>query len=75
MQLQIAIYLPEVLFEAFPLLFMGICAIGGGLLAILLPETLGSNLVETIEEVEELGIIMQIVDHLDFVLYHLFPKR
>ena len=55
MFLQIAIYLPDLLFEAFPLLFMGACSIAGGFLAILLPETLGSNLCETMQDVEELG--------------------
>ena len=34
---------------------MGLCSIIGGILAIFLPETLGSNLCETIEDVGELG--------------------
>ena len=42
-------------FSALPMLLMGGASILGGLLAALLPETLGSPLVETLEEAEQLG--------------------
>ncbi len=34
---------------------MGGCSVFGGLLALLLPETLGSPLVESIEDVDQVG--------------------
>ncbi len=37
------------------MLFMGGCSIFGGLLALLLPETLGQPLVESIEDVDLMG--------------------
>jgi MFS transporter, OCT family, solute carrier family 22 (organic cation transporter), member 4/5 len=52
---QVAIYLPSVTFEAFPMLFMGLCALLGGVLSFWLPETLGSPLCETMEDVDNLG--------------------
>lgn len=52
---QVALYLPDLTFDAFPLLLMGGCSIAGGLLAILLPETLGSPLIESFDQIEDLG--------------------
>ncbi|XP_059084961.1 organic cation transporter protein-like [Tigriopus californicus] len=52
---QVAIYLPKVAFPALPLLLMGGCAILGGVLTLLLPETLGSPLIESIGELKGLG--------------------
>ena len=53
--MQIAIYLPAITFNAFPLLFMGLCSLVGAALALLLPETLGSPYIETLEDVENMG--------------------
>jgi len=50
----IATYLPKVTGAAAPYLVMGGFAILGGLLALLLPETLGSNLPDTMEDVENI---------------------
>ena len=37
------------------MLFMGVCSLIGGTLALLLPETLGQPLVEHIHEVDSMG--------------------
>ncbi len=52
---QIALYFPTFTFDEFPLLFMGGCSVVGGLLALLLPETLGSPLVESVADVDRMG--------------------
>ena len=41
--------------EPLPVIFFGVNAITAGLLALLLPETLGTSLPQTLEEGEELG--------------------
>ena len=43
------------LWEPLPFVLFGILAIAGGLVALILPETLGKNLPETIEEGEQFG--------------------
>lgn len=45
-------YLPELTFEAFPMLLMGGCALFGGVLSLLLPETLGAPLMEDLNEID-----------------------
>jgi len=51
---QIAINLPLVAGAGAPYYVMGGCSVVGGLLALLLPETLGTNLPETVEDVEHI---------------------
>ncbi len=51
---QIVLYFPTFTFKEFPLMFMGSCAALGGLLALLLPETLGSPLVESVADVDRM---------------------
>ena len=43
------------LWEPLPFVLFGVLAIAGGLVALILPETLGKNLPETIEEGEQFG--------------------
>ena len=50
----IALYLPTVTSDSVPFYFMGSAAIFGGMIALLLPETLGSSLPETMEDVDEI---------------------
>jgi len=50
----IALYLPNVTNAAMPYLVMGGAAVLGGCLALLLPETLGFKLPETLEDVERM---------------------
>jgi len=50
----IALYLPNVTIAAMPFFVMGTMAVIGGLLTLLLPETLGSKLPETLEDVEKM---------------------
>merc|ERR1711971_794551 len=50
----IALYLPNVTIAAMPFFVMGGMAVIGGLLTLLLPETLGSKLPETLEDVEKM---------------------
>lgn len=45
----------KVFFDFLPLLLFGVVAFVAGLLAILLPETLGIKLPDTIEEAENVG--------------------
>eukprot|EP00095_Tigriopus_kingsejongensis_P002623 maker-scaffold290_size220039-snap-gene-0.6 protein:Tk02623 transcript:maker-scaffold290_size220039-snap-gene-0.6-mRNA-1 annotation:"solute carrier family 22 member 15-like" len=52
---QVAIYLPKVAFTALPLLIMGGGAILGAIATLFLPETLGSPLIESIEELKHMG--------------------
>ncbi len=52
---QIALYFPSFTFDAFPMLFMGGFSIIGGSLVLLLPETLGQPLVESVEDVDEMA--------------------
>jgi len=47
---QVAIYFPTFTFDAFPMLFMGLVAAVGTFLTLLLPETLGAPLVESIDD-------------------------
>ena len=51
---QVAIYLPTVAPDYLPMIIMGGSAISGGILTLLLPETLGALLPETLEEVNQL---------------------
>ena len=51
---QVAIYLPTVAPDYLPMIIMGSAAICGGILTLLLPETLGALLPETLEEVNQL---------------------
>lgn len=48
---QVALYLPKVTSKEVPLVIMGGSAICGGLLSLLLPETLGALLPETLDEI------------------------
>jgi len=50
----IALYLPNVTVAAMPFYVMGSMAVIGGLLTLLLPETLGSKLPETLEDVAKM---------------------
>jgi len=50
----IALYLPTVTIAAMPYFVMGSMAVIGSLLTLLLPETLGSKLPETLEDVEKM---------------------
>jgi len=50
----IALYLPSVTTAATPFFVMGTMAVIGGLLILLLPETLGSKLPETLEDMEKM---------------------
>merc|ERR1719507_1340848 len=50
----IALYLPSVTIAAMPFYVMGSLAVIGGLLTLLLPESLGSKLPETLEDVEKM---------------------
>ena len=49
----IALYLPDIQKE-LPMLILGGSSVIGGLMAFALPETLGSNLPENIEDVKKL---------------------
>ena len=49
--LKVAIYLPQVGPDFLPFVIMGGSAICGGILSLLLPETLGAVLPETLDEV------------------------
>ena len=52
---QVAFYLPIVTFDELPLIVMGLAVLTGGVLTmVLLPETVGTNLAETVEDVENL---------------------
>jgi len=46
----VAIYFPTFTFDAFPMLFMGAVAALGTALTLLLPETLGAPLVESVKD-------------------------
>ena len=50
--LWVAIYLPKISYKWLPMIVMGSSAICGGLLSLLLPETLGTQLPETLEDTE-----------------------
>jgi len=50
----IALYLPSVTIAAMPFFVMGTLAVIGGLLCLLLPETLGSKLPETLEDLKKM---------------------
>jgi len=53
---QVAFYLPAIAFKELPLIIMGISVLLGGLLTVIfLPETKGTTLAETVEDVENLG--------------------
>jgi len=53
---QVAFYLPAIAFKELPLIIMGISVLFGGLLTVIfLPETKGTTLAETIEDIENLG--------------------
>lgn len=47
--------IPSKIGKAMPLIFFGAFALAGGLLSLMLPETLGENLPETIEDGENFG--------------------
>ena len=48
--------MPAIAFKELPLLIMGVSVLLGGLLTmIFLPETKGTTLAETVEDVENLG--------------------
>ena len=49
---QVAIFLPKVAPDYLPMLIMGSCSIFGGILSLLLPETLGALLPETIADMQ-----------------------
>merc|ERR1719348_2026226 len=51
---QITLYLPNVTNDSVPYYLMGSCSLVGGLLALLLPETLGSSLPDTMEDVDKI---------------------
>ena len=54
-QFQIALYLPQVTFKQLPLIVMGGATMVGGVLTLLLmPETMGMPLPQTISDVEKL---------------------
>ncbi len=59
---QVAIFLPKIAPKFLPLVIMGSSCLVGSLLSILLPETLGSDLPETFEDVEKLCQKSQIAD-------------
>ena len=50
----VALYLPQVLSPQAPLVLMGSLALLGSALTTLLPETLGSLTVQTVEDVDNL---------------------
>ena len=50
------IYCYKVAGAGAPYYVMGGCSVVGGLLALLLPETLGTNLPETVEDVEHIQV-------------------
>ena len=50
----IALYLPAVTNASAPYFLMGGAAVFGGILALLLPETLGSRLPETLEDLDQI---------------------
>lgn len=52
---QIALYLPTVTFDAFPMVLMGSVSVAGGLLVLMLPDTLGRPLVEAVGDVDRMG--------------------
>ena len=52
---QIALFFPSFTFDAFPMVFIGACALFAGSLALFLPETLGEPLVESVSDVDKLG--------------------
>ena len=53
---QIALYLgPALNSDALPFLILGGCAIFGGLLSLILPETLGTPLMLTLDELDGLS--------------------
>ena len=49
-----ALYVPGISADYVPFIILGGCALVGGGLSFLLPETLGSHLPETLEDVEKL---------------------
>jgi len=51
---QITLYLPTVTNNSVPYYLMGGCSLVGGFLALLLPETLGSTLPNTMEDVDQI---------------------
>jgi len=51
---QVALYLPGITADYVPFIVLGGSALVGGVLSFLLPETLGSHLPETVEDVEAL---------------------
>ena len=56
MTIQVALYLgPALNSDALPFLILGGCAIFGGLLSLILPETLGTPLMLTLDELDGLS--------------------
>lgn len=48
--------------ESLPLILFGLTALVGGILALILPETLGCRLPDTVEEAERIGSKEQVLE-------------